>query len=1506
MNKLNKLFAILFAMLGVGTLSAQTDVTNKYLTNAGFDTDFTHDINATGDYTSVNGTGNQAEVSSWTRYSGNTTGWSASATFQYGTKATFVGNNIPSKGQDGSANGGCLGIYSAWGGPVGYTQEVTLPAGVYTLSYAYYNPTGNTGGTSLCGFIPNGGSLQSSTLTTFTSNTWTIDEVEFVVASTTTGRILIGFQSAGGSANVPRYLVDWVKLSHKPFTDVTEENSIDLTSMSGNTTSNWTFYSGVKSSETKNITYKDLNIVQCYADNSYTGDAMTQTIKGLPNGIYNVGVYCMAHSAWINDVAADGATGYTYLYANEYSLDVAIRNADGATTKQLYSFEKIKIENGELTVRVHNAQAAANWISARINNITFLGPDKTLEETGFNNNVTALKALDKEGVPNAFVSQIDGIITTYGNAEASTMTLSELMDANAEIKALIDAYNVLAGPYANLKSLIATCTSINTNSVEAEKDAKTTFAAAIAAATTNAENATTADAINEQYNTLEAARKVYVEKADPTNDTYFDYTYKIKNAAVANGNNWTGSRTNSGQQYTGAPDNTYFDSWDGAGQDIYQELTGLPSGLYTLTAAGRASTDCTSAYIYLNDAKAEIDKAGNSGNDLGNGWKWFTTEKTSVAGTAKIGFKANTANSQWAGADDFKFYYYGFDVTSAQTSVSSLVAEAKELAAKPMNTGVLAELNAAISGADASKTTRLELNSMIDALSSAVADAEASIPAYEKLERYISMTEVFTDVTAYQQKYDNGQFTTDEVEAVRQELNIMRYNAASAIFTNKVEVTGWTGDLANGVRSDQHWSGETKSYYDANSWTDNYVDLKHTLSTTVTLPEGTYVLKAAGRSDSDVTLTLNIKDGETTLESVQYTGKGNAGYGIDTDGNPNFSEEGVYAYEGKGRGWEWEFAKFELNTETTVTLYVEVDYNSIRNRFGSFSDITLWMDDETYINVNGHAIDAPLAAAKALVNTKPMGTDENTALVNAIAQGEGTISTPAQLDGAVAALNTAVAKANAWVAAYNEAKAPLVAALERFEADFNLGDGLHGYMKNGLWADVLEKVQAAAEAKDATDSYEGFADAAESLNTALNAAQASIDAYVALNEAIDKADALVAAHKGEGAFQISQATVDGLGIADAQATYTAAAAEAEDVRSTAETLNAAINGIVLNAPEADARYTLTFNCEGHTASGNAITLIEGGRNGQGDYGIKYLTKVNANYAQAFTLTQATGTNCYYLSQTNPAGEAIYLTTATLGYDANNFHAALRLTTDATKALEVQIIPTDGGYILYNTQAKAAIAHNGNNNNDAFTNNNATFSIAKAAKAEVTLNITDAKWSTLMLPFDAELPEGVVAYSCGEIDEDGVKLTLTPATSLEANTPYLVNGTPNTYNFAGYGLATKDSYTEGLFTGTYVDYQTTANGSTYVLQKKEGKEAAFYLVGDEVQPYVRAYRCYMTYKNAAGAPMFSISRGDDTTGIQNSQFTIQNSTVIYDLMGRKVTTMVKGGMYIVNGKKVIVK
>ena len=1521
MKKLNKLFAILIAVLGVQTLSAQTDVTSTYLTNAGFD-DNSSWI-----------TGNVAQATTkaakgWTATSSGDTWWYGGAV-NYGSSYTVNGVTPPAKNPDGNAEGGALGISAGWGCTVTYKQEVTLPAGVYTLNYKVYNA--NTGATQANNYI----GFTSSTITTygkttnFTANTWVEESVTFVLSSQTTGNISVGMGAiSGGSGANAKLFVDGVTLAYKPFSDVTEANPVDLTSMVSNTKAAWT-------GATETPGYDGITMVAVYKGSDWTGDALSQTINGLPAGNYKMEVYCQAHSSWDTDAAAEGATGYTYLCANEYKLDVPIRNADGATQKQLHTFEKISITNGSLKISVVNEKKAANWISVYVKSLTFLGPDKSVEETNFKNNVAALKELSTADLPAAFVTKINNLITTYGSSDASAMTLSQLVAANEEIKSFIDLHNSITTVYSSLINLIQLCKTYadaDYSNVQDEAQ-RTTLTTAATTASNNGNKTTTVAELTEVYNTLETARQTFVLAAYPTSGNSFDMTFKITNPSFETGDltGWTivqpssdtGVKPNSNATYaTTGVDGKYLFNTFWQGVPIKQTLAELPTGTYTLTVA--VASDGGTVYLTADDEHSEGQMTSDKTQFIDTSIEFLCTDGETTIGVVggadgdAAAHKGFTENGYWwYKADNFRLTR-AFDASTLQSSLSALKATAANLLTKPMDPSKKSQLQTANNNADVASDNPFDLGTWAAALETAIAEAQSSVNDYSKIQEYINKTKVFVDaskVATYQTKHDNCEYTAADVETVRRELNVMRYEAASTVFPNPYEVTGWTGDLANGVRSDQHWSGETKSYFDANSWVSNFVGLKHTLSTTVTLPKGTYVLKAAGRSSSDATLSLTIKNGETIIESVDYTGKGDTGYGIDTSGAANFSAEGTYANGNAGRGWEWEFAKFELNAETTVTLHVEVDYNNIQNRFGSFSDITLWMDDDTYVTVYGKELEAPLAEAKALANTLPMGEAENTALLNAIATGEGKLSGPAELNAAVKALEDAVAAANTWRETYYAEKEKLVAQLERFEAEYNDAEnGALDYMCKTRWATVINKAQAAALAKDNRTSHEGLTTAKDELKSALDAATISIGEYTELKSAIENADELGGGDDwGYEPFQKPESAKENINVTkeQAQTAYDAAEVDGEGVTTVIESLNIAINEIVLNAPKEGQRYYIKVATEDHGKKDNAwlVTLGGSGANNPTGYGINANNVVKGHLNQAFIFTQVEG-NLYNISIERAEG-TVYLTYGALNGSAAGWkNQQIQATTDAEKKGEFKIVPTGKNGIL---KILNTIDNNYLDCQDGgaiYTDTgieNEEFAFKLASENTVSLKFSSVGWATLILPFDAELPNGVKAYSCCEAD--GETLKLTEATYIKANAPYLMNGYEGTHVFSGYGMAEKDSYAEGLFTGTYVDYQTTANSNTYVLQNING-EVAFYLVGKDAQPMVKPNRIYMTYEstNGAAAPRFSFGRGEGTTSVENMEPTAnsQQPIVVYDLMGRKVTTMEKGGMYIVNGKKVVIK
>ena len=210
----------------------------------------------------------------------------------------------------------------------------------------------------------------------------------------------------------------------------------------------------------------------------------------------------------------------------------------------------------------------------------------------------------------------------------------------------------------------------------------------------------------------------------------------------------------------------------------------------------------------------------------------------------------------------------------------------------------------------------------------------------------------------------------------------------------------------------------------------------------------------------------------------------------------------------------------------------------------------------------------------------------------------------------------------------------------------------------------------------------------------------------------------------------------------------------------------------------------------------------------------------------------------------------------------------------------------------------------------------------SVETEVSLNITEAGWATLILPFEAEVPENVKAYTCGAVGEvqDGVAtLTLAEADKLEANTPYILQGA-GTYSFKGLSVATEDSYTVGLLTGTLVDM--LAKEGTYVLQNQDSG-VGFYKVGSDsqsTQPEIGAYRAYLNADAVAGGNvqafiLKSIDGDGTTTGIDSTVAEEDATVNVYNLNGILVRQNVKmsealdglqKGIYIVNGTKKAVK
>ena len=145
-----------------------------------------------------------------------------------------------------------------------------------------------------------------------------------------------------------------------------------------------------------------------------------------------------------------------------------------------------------------------------------------------------------------------------------------------------------------------------------------------------------------------------------------------------------------------------------------------------------------------------------------------------------------------------------------------------------------------------------------------------------------------------------------------------------------------------------------------------------------------------------------------------------------------------------------------------------------------------------------------------------------------------------------------------------------------------------------------------------------------------------------------------------------------------------------------------------------------------------------------------------------------------------------------------------------------------------------------------------------AQKAIPYTLSSAKWGTLILPYDAEIPEGLTVYSTENYDDDGC-LTLTGQTSIARDTPYIIGGEPGDYNFTGPDRPVMDYYTAGLLTGVTSDVKAPVG--SYVLLKKNGV-VGFYRVVSGKEPTVGAHRAYL--KKMDNCPLSTILFPSQTT------------------------------------------
>ena len=187
--------------------------------------------------------------------------------------------------------------------------------------------------------------------------------------------------------------------------------------------------------------------------------------------------------------------------------------------------------------------------------------------------------------------------------------------------------------------------------------------------------------------------------------------------------------------------------------------------------------------------------------------------------------------------------------------------------------------------------------------------------------------------------------------------------------------------------------------------------------------------------------------------------------------------------------------------------------------------------------------------------------------------------------------------------------------------------------------------------------------------------------------------------------------------------------------------------------------------------------------------------------------------------------------------------------------------------------------------------------------------------TLCLPFNMELPEGVDVYTLAAVDGD--VLVFSKEESIVANKPYVVVAEeditlyvktvttipviPRRFSQVGAGGFVMSG------TLTYISENDAAKQQLYALDDAACWNKIVNTDGGKNAIY--PYRAYVQALNteAPSSMQMSLVTGDISTNITDVEMTEENNdNIIYDLQGRRVYNLQKGVLYIINGKKVIIR
>lgn len=207
----------------------------------------------------------------------------------------------------------------------------------------------------------------------------------------------------------------------------------------------------------------------------------------------------------------------------------------------------------------------------------------------------------------------------------------------------------------------------------------------------------------------------------------------------------------------------------------------------------------------------------------------------------------------------------------------------------------------------------------------------------------------------------------------------------------------------------------------------------------------------------------------------------------------------------------------------------------------------------------------------------------------------------------------------------------------------------------------------------------------------------------------------------------------------------------------------------------------------------------------------------------------------------------------------------------------------------------------NSSSDYNDNGRIDYITLKKLPTSIEVNMSDAGWATLYTPYalDFTTQPGITAYTAAVADG---KVTLTKVDNVPANTGVVLKGDGPSYYQINVAASSETAKGDLLGSATDATAYNAIDGYTLYMLKKVGEKAQFVPV---TAGSIAAGKAYLKIA-AATARNLDVTFADEATGISAALMNKETmNNEVYNLKGQRVAAPMKG-LYIVNGKKMVIK